>query len=119
MKFQIINDLHLDLYPNRIKNFKPLAPYLIIAGDSMIYDEENFTILLRLFSSLFEKIIVIFGNHECVGFDLKNIKNIISKHSSDKVIILENNYVDINEYRIFGSIFWSNNENRALKWNIQ
>lgn len=119
LTFQLLSDIHLEF--GLCKSFKPIADYLILAGDIGYPEHDNFKIFLTEKSKLFNKIFYVAGNHEYYQNWKKGknkhidtieetnvkIKEII-KESGDNIYFLNNDYHDLTPgLRIVGSTLWS------------
>lgn len=132
MNIQIVSDLHLEFRTN-IKEKKklliPSAPILALLGDTCClgdsYDFNIFCEFIEEILPLFQKIIIITGNHEYYYNGKKNgitseitineIDKKLKKYckiTSPKLHFLNNNVLKIksgkNKYAIIGSTLWSN-----------
>lgn len=107
MNFQLISDIHGKLHRIEIdKN----TDILLVAGDV----SENIDITLNVLSKLPYPSFYILGNHEPYGKDYyetyERIRDFCEK-SKNNVIFLDNQTVEIDNYRIIGSSLWTNFEN--------
>ena len=119
MYFQIASDIHIEkLYPKKsvITDFiVPSASNLILAGDiGSIYQIETFKIFFMSCKEHFENVIFVPGNNEYysrVGFQQKTFKELnedIQNLCNDlDIILLNNTYIELDKYIIFGSTWWS------------
>jgi predicted phosphodiesterase len=114
MKFQIISDIHLETNQLKIFNdLKPVADYLILAGDISPVTDKNLINFLDYISLNWKKILYVTGNHEYydkTGALNKEqidtiIEDIVSKY--DNIYFLNNSSVIIENVEFIGSTLWS------------
>ncbi len=104
-----ISDLHNN-YPLNLDN----ADLLCIHGDLTINGSfkefETFKIWLDKIHHKYQKIVIIYGNHDKMAYTNPiEIKNILIKNLEDKVFILINEYIELYDIKIFGSPY-------SIKW---
>ena len=106
MKFQIISDLHIEKYG--FKSFVREAENLIIAGDLGRIGKE-YTLVIEYLCSIFDRVILVLGNHEYIGRDIKETENYfcILESTYENLFVLQNDTVELDGILIFGSTFWS------------
>ena len=119
MNFQIASDIHIEkLYPKEcvITDFIiPSAENLILAGDiGSIYHLDIFKNFFASCKQHFKNVIFVPGNNEYYsreGFKLKTLKELdqdLEKICNQTgVIILNNTYIETDEFILFGSTWWS------------
>jgi predicted phosphohydrolase len=110
MLFQYVSDIHLEI-SKKLPTIKPVAPYLILAGDIGYPTDILYKDFLEMVSKLFEHIFLISGNHEYYSKDytMNEIDTIILKicNSYPNIHYLNNTIYEFNNICIFGSTFWS------------
>jgi hypothetical protein len=115
MKFQLFSDIHLELCKN-IPYIKPLANYLFLAGDIGNISKPNLKLFIDYCSKNWKKTFYVLGNHEFYHNN-KTYDKLIELYnelvsSYDNVYILNDSFYDLEldttQYRIYGSILWSN-----------
>lgn len=87
---------------------------LIIAGDLVNYYNNNYEENIGQFLSKWKKVIFILGNHDHYLSDVNETLEKIRfqlKNFSDRVIVLENESVIINNVLFLGSTLWTNMNN--------
>lgn len=69
MRFQMMSDLHLEVGQQDSRfNIRPCAPYLILAGDiGKLQDYDSLAQFLASQCNKFERVFLVFGNHEFYG----------------------------------------------------
>lgn len=115
MKIQLHSDLHLEFYDETLFNGES-ADTLILAGDIGVFYKKNqltrYTDFLKSCSVLYKHVILITGNHEYYRSSIETInhtiKEIISENNLDNVHFLDDEYVDIDNVRFFGTTLWTN-----------
>lgn len=119
MDIQIASDIHIEkVYPNApiITDFIiPCAKNLILAGDiGSLYQLDTLKTFFISCKQNFENIIFVPGNNEYYsreGFQMKTLKELdedlemLCKETG--IILLNNSYIETNEFIIFGSTWWS------------
>jgi predicted phosphodiesterase len=122
--FQVLSDLHLELYPDfHINNVT--APYLILAGDIGIPTTTIYKDFIGDCSQLYTRVFIITGNHEYYGSSIDEIDTYLTKfcNTFTNVTFLNNSYYDITpKLRIIGTTLWSYipTQNKAhIKFFIQ
>ena len=129
MKFQLLSDVHLENRTYGIVDVQsgldvfdevviPNAPILILAGDIGRLCDPNLSSFLSRCEEEFEEIIFVLGNHEFWGGTLtegkKRVEDLKTKH--DLVHILDNEMIEINGVKIFGSTLWSQGNEKCCSW---
>lgn len=119
IKFQIISDLHIEIYdnvPSVLSYVKPSADILIIAGDvGRVHKYEQIKEFLQELCKLYKLVIYVLGNHEyykvkrirpkSMGEIYKDLLKI--KETIPNLYILEKNSIIINDICIIGCTMWS------------
>lgn len=112
-----LSDLHVECYiqSNKLNLIQPDTPVDVTILDGDTFNGYNFelfknyigTDLKDFFKS--EYVLFIPGNHEFYGKELNDF-NFLLKQNIESIngIYLNNNFVDINDVRFIGSIFWTN-----------
>lgn len=121
--FQIVSDLHIEYKNNNIPEplslLTPSADILILAGDiGSLYKFNQLKEFLKKLSKYFLFIIYVPGNHEY--YKIENINPIEMEKLSQKfllleieinnLIILNKNYIKINDICIIGCTLWSKSQ---------
>lgn len=109
MNFQLFSDTHIEIY-NRCLNLPVEADYLILAGDIGQIDNIHYHSFLRYVSQNWKKVFYVLGNHEYYHL---NIDEALDKYRKlfdgyENIILLENEYHDIDDIRIYGFTGWTN-----------
>ena len=122
LRFQVHSDIHLERYPHRRLN--PICPRLILAGDIGVPLFTSYREFFRDTSRRFDCILYVLGNHEYerawMGIDKTDdkileqkfvernelIKEIISEFKN--ITLLDNDWIDIEDRKIFGGTLWTN-----------
>jgi len=120
MKFQLVSDIHLELYeelPPLEEILIPEAPNLVLAGDICFILHKNYVPFFEKISQLYHNIYYVFGNHEyyvnayngCIDGHtfgtLEETAQDMLKHLKN-VIILNNKSVVIDDLVIIGTPLW-------------
>lgn len=114
MLVQIISDVHLETNGlDILHTFKPVADYLILAGDIGNPTDDNYDILLKFVSENWKHIFYVTGNHEyydSTGIMNKQkldglIETLIDNYSN--IYWLNNSSIIINNVKFIGSTLWS------------
>lgn len=122
LRFQVHSDIHLERYPHRRLN--SICSRLILAGDIGVPLFTSYREFFRDTSRQFDSILYVLGNHEYerswMGIDKTNdkileqkfvernelIKEIISEFKN--ITLLDNDWIDIEDRKIFGGTLWTN-----------
>ena len=126
---RIFSDIHLDFdIPNKLKNFNPeqgiwtptalpkdKETILILAGDiwhaKKPFSFANFSWFKHI-SEQFHSIVVLLGNHDFWGGNLKNEYNTYQKYILEQnlsnVHLLQNNTLKFDNLKIIGGTMWTN-----------
>lgn len=120
MIFQVFSDIHIELMnsKNTIEKFCQKFPlmqnsnenYLILAGDIGNVSGENFKIFIKFCSENYKDVFYVLGNHEY--YSSRSIDNIKLKFqelfsSFLNVHLLDNSYLKIGDYTIYGFTCWT------------
>jgi hypothetical protein len=115
-KFQLFSDIHLEFH-NNIPYIKPLADYLFLAGDIGNISKPNLKPFIEYCSKNWKKTFYILGNHEFYHNN-KTYDKLVEEYNQlainyHNVHLLNDSYYDLkiddeSEYRIYGSVLWSN-----------
>ncbi len=120
MKFQLVSDIHLELYkelPPLEEILIPDAPNLVLAGDICFIQHKNYVPFFEKISQLYDNIYYVFGNHEYYtkayngGIDghtfdtLEETAQDMLKHLKN-IFILNNKSVVIDDLVIIGTPLW-------------
>ena len=117
MLFQYFSDVHLEHYKSadRAKfneEIKPMAPYLILAGDIGDPFSKEYEEFLTMLSPMYTYIFLISGNHEYYNkdIDMETIQTKIKNIPIPNIIYLNNELFHIPEtdITVFGGTFWTN-----------
>ena len=109
MKFQLVSDIHLEIYPKR--RIKPAAPNLILAGDIGEVDDVALKDFLQYCSSNWDNVYYVAGNHEYYNSN-SNIEEIDIKlrelvENLHNVHLLQCDYIEYDDFIIAGCTLWS------------
>lgn len=129
MKFDLLSDIHLNVSKDLKIPFKKYFPektesdYLLIAGDLCedLVGNESVKDFLTKASKLYKKIVFVLGNHdywhinedaldETKTFETipnKFIEFVKSFDSKNKIVVLNNSFVKLDDTWVFGSTLWS------------
>jgi hypothetical protein len=125
-KFQIVSDIHIEsLQRPLLEAVKPVAPYLIIAGDlGRVENWAGYQQACRILCGAFEKVFLIPGNHEyyamnaglkvTVGEANWRLKTLQDGPGTENMVVLIDQCITIDKrsverspVTIYGSTFWS------------
>lgn len=108
MKFYILSDLHLEMSNYNLEKIKDVDN-LILAGDIGIPTSPEYESFIKKTSELYKNVFLITGNHEYYENDIRSTNDIIELliKEYDNVYFLNNKTIDIDDYRIIGTILWS------------
>ena len=112
MLIQFASDLHLEIPKNnryfQQEKITPFADILILAGDTMYWDEDYLqNPFWDTVSSAFAQVLVIPGNHEFYkGFDLASLQKSASGTIRDNVHWYYNQSVVLDGVQIILSTLW-------------
>lgn len=116
MKIAYGSDIHNEFGFYEIEN-KENADVLILAGDICVVQSFYQTCCEEFFDKCadeFEHVIYVTGNHEYYRGDIKKsfskLKEFLSKRKN--IHLLENELIDIDQYRFIGSTLWTDMNNR-------
>jgi DNA repair exonuclease SbcCD nuclease subunit len=124
MNFQYFSDIHLEMYNEQeaklnklFARIKPIAPFLIMAGDIGYPSRKSYKNFLNYLSPLYKRIFITSGNHEyyqsCESVDATDmhIREIVSTFPN--IIFLQCEVYDLSQdlpdtdLMIYGGTFWS------------
>ena len=120
MKFQLVSDIHLELYkelPPLEEILIPSAPNLVLAGDICFILHKNYVPFFEKISQLYDNIFYVFGNHEYYvqadngGIDghtfstLEDTAQNLLKHLKN-IFVLNNKSIIIDDLVIIGTPLW-------------
>ena len=108
MKIQIVSDLHTEfISPKKqeafCRNLQTDANAIILAGD--ICSHNRLVFILSIFSSMYDRVIYVNGNHELYGNHI-NLLRAKKKDLPKNVHWLDNGTVTINNQRFIGCTLW-------------
>lgn len=121
-RFQIVSDLHIEALYASGKTVRdiltPSAKFLIIAGDlGRVENGELYVKALKELCSMFQKVILVAGNHEYYSMNPgpkitiedvdKILWGLIKTPGMENLIFLNNETVNIDGILIHGATFWS------------
>ena len=116
-KFQIESDIHIESNERRVIDIiKPVAEYLILAGDIGQPVDENYHAFFEYVTSNWKKVIYVPGNHEyydIIGIMTIKRTNKMMEDMSQKynnLYYLNNDMIKIDDIIIIGSVLWSSPE---------
>lgn len=116
MQFQIVSDVHLETYTNgsACPTIRPIAPYLILAGDVGDPFSRSYEEFMEDASTKFEKVFIITGNHEYYGHSTMDevegkIQQVLSALKKKNVHFLQNSSYMFpeNDVAVWGSTLWT------------
>lgn len=118
MEFQILSDVHIEKrgdYVSPTAFVTPRAKYIILLGDiGSFYDTSRYVRFVTELTDMFEKVFLIFGNNEyyergrmLMSFNHLRLTIKMIFHLNNKVQILDDNYVIMGDFMIYGSVLWS------------
>ena len=110
MQFNVLSDLHLELFPEMIKIKLPCtAENLILAGDIGNPCEKSYYLFLERCSSVYKRVFVVKGNHECYGMKVAECDTLIEELCSklEGCYYLNCSHVDVDGVRVVGCTLWS------------
>ena len=112
MKIAIANDLHLEFGDIELRNDQN-ADLLILAGDIVVAEDRiNHNRYVDFFKQVcaeFREVFYIMGNHEHYKGTIDKTKYLIEDTFDIKVY--ENEYFDLNGFRILGTTLWTDLNN--------
>ena len=109
MSFQLLSDLHIERAPFTLTKHRA-ADYLILAGDIGDPATPAYVELLEAASSLYVRVFVIKGNHECWGRSVQQADDLIGSIAArmPNITYLNKSGYDLpNDIRIIGATLWS------------
>jgi predicted phosphodiesterase len=123
MRIHLLSDLHLELKTRTIdfkeQNVQNKADILILAGDIGSPYKENYNELLANVSGIYEKVIIITGNHEYYGKHTmhkveEKIRDLCSKYNN--VHFLQKEVFIYKRIRFVGCTLWSKGDQSLCKY---
>lgn len=107
MKLDIISDLHLDFYQNKMPRLTPEADVLVVAGDLAEWRRPQWLDGLRMLTSQWRDVIYVAGNHEYYGSSVNDLAKYREKAKEFKNLHwLENESVELDGQRFCGATGW-------------
>ena len=113
MLFQIVSDIHIEreeVLLNWRDVLTPSSPVLIIAGDfGNIQDIEKYTTYIsnKCEEPMYTHLIIIVGNNDVYSTSYLLLQLQKFSYSIPKLTFLNNQFIDIGEYRLYGSTLFS------------
>jgi len=117
MKVQISSDLHINCLEHKKYITKGESEYLILAGDicNLKFIDE-YIVFMRKICLLYKKVFLVPGNHEyyvnvnekVLDYEILSGRLLILQNSIDNLVILNSDYIDIEDVRIYGCLLWCN-----------
>ncbi len=111
MNIQLVSDLHLCWGDITL----PGGDVLVMAGD--IFEASHwkqgspyaptYNRFIDQELKKYHTVLYVFGNHEHYGVEYHKTRDLIQRHMSPNVIILENEYVDLDGTRFWGATLWT------------
>lgn len=110
MKFQLFSDIHLEFY-KIYPRIERKAENLILAGDIGKLCDNNYKEFIEYCSKLWDKIIVVLGNHEYYHNN-KSYEQLLELYNTyfsqfENVYLLEKEKIIIDDYEILGLTMWT------------
>lgn len=107
MKFHILSDIHLEMSSYNLEKIQDVDN-LILAGDIGSPTLPEYELFIKRASELYKNVFLISGNHEYYGNTIKDTNDIIDTITKKyNVHFLNNKCIDIDDYRILGTLLWS------------
>lgn len=116
VSFQVLSDVHTEIFPFNYKNFPAKAKYLILAGDigNLSRDNKRITGFLNYCSANWKYVIYVPGNHEYYS-DKLSIQDLNKVYKHDicgkypNVVFLESEgfHLEDEDVMIYGTTFWT------------
>ena len=117
MRVQISSDLHINCLEHEKYITRGESDILILAGDicNLRFINE-YIIFMRKICSLYKKVILVPGNHEyyvnvdekVLDYEILSGRLLILQNSIDNLVVLNSDYIDIEDVRIYGCLLWCN-----------
>jgi len=109
MKFQILSDIHFEAFGCSHDVFfneylEIAAKNIIIAGD--LCNKKDFIQLIDQFSKRYEHVIFVPGNHDYYGYSIPYMNEFFKSKNNDRIHILIDDVVTIDDVRIAGTPLW-------------
>lgn len=115
---QYMSDIHLEFWKNKYPKFEPVFPgktYLALLGDIGYPHSKNYEDFLNHHSKIFEKILIISGNHEYYTsktkqYTMDDIENKINEICSryNNIYYLQKSSLNIGNTLFLGCTLWTN-----------
>ena len=108
MEIQIYSDLHTE-HNKSYPKIKAYCDILVLAGDIGNIKKANFKKFIEYCSQNWKHIIFVLGNHEYYGLDIKYANKKYSSYFNnfDNVYLLNDDFIEIDDYIFIGSTFWT------------
>jgi len=122
MKITVVSDLHLECceYEHELPNLGS-GDVLILGGDILCArhfkkngdHQKNYKRFLDRCVNNFDEILYIAGNHEAYGYNYEGSWNVLKENLSDRIHLMENDVVKIQDWVFIGCTLWTDfrNEN--------
>jgi Icc-related predicted phosphoesterase len=122
MKITVVSDLHLECceYEHELPNLGS-GDVLILGGDIFCArhfkkngdHQKNYKRFLDRCVNNFDEILYIAGNHEAYGYNYEGSWNVLKENLSDRIHLMENDVVKIQDWVFIGCTLWTDfrNEN--------
>lgn len=116
MRLHILSDLHIEFtsFKYRPKKNWPEADILILAGDIGTGKSARNFIQEQTRT---KKVIYVLGNHEFYNHNMTEVRNYWKNLDMENLYVLDNNYVDLGNYRFIGSTLWSDTSGPRIPMN--
>lgn len=115
---QYASDIHLEYHAGKNwPEIQPKARYLALAGDIGNPFHRSFSNYLTYCSKRFKHVFVVMGNHDCWSQELDVAKRRIRTCCAERgnCTFLDDEVVEVDGVRVFGSTLWSPVTDRAAK----
>lgn len=99
MRIQILSDIHLEFASMTPPHAE--ADLTIIAGDTHTGNKG-----MRWLRNFKNPVVCVLGNHEFYGYYIEDVRDQFKKQK--RFTYLENNWVEIDDVKIFGCTLWTN-----------
>ena len=125
MRLSIYSDLHINFDTGDTPLELPGGDVLLLCGDVVeaghiriaqntgrgISTLDAYQEFLDCELTKYEQVLYVFGNHEYYGHDFSTARQRIEPLLPPNVTILQNNYVKVEDYLIWGATMWTDNNN--------
>lgn len=117
MKFQVLSDIHFEAFRCDpavfFKNYLDIsAKNIIIAGD--LCAKKDFISTINMFADIYERVIFVPGNHDYYGYTIPYMNEFFKSLSNDRIHVLINDVVTIDDVRIAGTPLWFKKSHNPL-----